>query len=237
MLYAFRYYSLPLLLAAVIHLAALGALYMGWNPAQREAVQIKPRIVQSELIVLQPEARQAPKPRPVVQPPAPVQAAPPPVQRAKPKPAPAAKAEPPPVDRRERERQRQLERQQQRLAELARQSFAQALESEASELAEGDDAAVAASFRFGIYQRVVANWSRPPSARNGMQARLQVELIPTGEVVGVTVVESSGSAVFDRSAEAAVRRARDFEVPGESEVFERYFRRFSLLFRPEDLLR
>ena len=235
MLYAMRLYSLPLLLAAMIHLVALGALYVGWNPTQREVRQIKPRIVQSELIVLQAEARQTPKPRPAVRPPAPVKTAPPPVRQARPKPV--AKPDPPPVDRRQLERQAELERQQRRLAELARQSFAQALESESSELAEGDDETVAASYRFGIYQRVVANWSRPPSARNGMQAKLLVELIPTGAVVGVTVVESSGSAVFDRSAEAAVNKAHDFEVPGETEVFERYFRRFSLLFRPEDLLR
>ena len=70
-----------------------------------------------------------------------------------------------------------------------------------------------------------------------MQAKLLVELIPTGRVMSVTVVESSGNAEFDRSAEAAVNKAREFEVPAESEIFERHFRQFSLLFRPEDLLR
>ena len=232
--YALRNYSVPLLLAAVVHLAAVGALYVGWNPVKREAREIKPRIVHSQLLVLQPEARQQPRAAPVVKPPPPVEAAPPP---ARPKPAPVAETEPPPVDRREQERQRELQRHQQRLAELARQSFAQALESEAGELAEGDNESVAASYRFGIYQRVVANWSRPLSARLGMEARLLVELIPTGRVVSVTVVESSGNAEFDRSAEAAVNKAREFEVPGEPKVFERYFRQFSLLFRPEDLLR
>ncbi len=232
--YALRNYSVPLLLAAVVHLAAVGALYVGWNPVKREAREIKPRIVHAQLLVSQPEARQKPRAAPVVKPPPPVEAAPPP---ARPKPAPVAETEPPPVDRREQERQRERERHRQRLAELARQSFAQALESEAGELAEGDDESVAASYRFGIYQRVVANWSRPLSARLGMEARLLVELIPTGRVVSVTVVESSGNAEFDRSAEAAVNKAREFEVPGEPEVFERYFRQFSLLFRPEDLLR
>ena len=232
--YAFRYYSVPLLLAAMVHVAALGALFVGWNPDKREIREFKPRIVQSQLLVLQPQARQKPRPAPVVQPPPPVEAPPPP---ARPKPKPVAEPKPAPVDRAEQERQRELERQRQRLAELARQSFAQALESEASELAAGDDETVAASYRLGIYQRVVANWSRPLSARLGMEAKLLVELIPTGRVVSVTVVESSGNAEFDRSAEAAVNKAREFEVPRESEVFERYFRQFSLLFRPEDLLR
>ena len=234
MLYAFRYYSVPLLLAALLHVAAVGALYVGWNPAKQETREFKPRIVQSQLLVLKPEVRQEPKASPVVKPPPPVEAQPAP---AKPKPAPVAKPKPPPVDRRAEERKRELERQRQRLQELARQSFAQALESEASELAEGDDEEVAASYRFGIYQRVVANWSRPLSARLGMQAKLLVELIPTGRVVSVTVVESSGNAEFDRSAEAAVNKAREFEVPAETEIFERHFRQFSLLFKPEDLLR
>ena len=70
-----------------------------------------------------------------------------------------------------------------------------------------------------------------------MEAKLQVELVPTGDVVAVTLLESSGSGAFDRAAEAAVRKARRFDVPMESAIFERYFRRFTLLFRPEDLLR
>lgn len=234
MLYALRHYSVPLLLAALIHVAAGGALFVGWNPVKQETREFKPRIVQSQLLVLQPEARQKPKPPPVVKPPPPVAAEPAP---AKPEPTPVAEPRPSPVDRREEERKRKLEQQRQRLQELARQSFAQALETEADELAEGDDEQVAASYRFGIYQRVVANWSRPLSARLGMQAKLLVELIPTGRVMSVTVVESSGNAEFDRSAEAAVNKAREFEVPAESEIFERHFRQFSLLFRPEDLLR
>lgn len=234
MAHALRYYSVPLLLAALVHIAAVGALYVGWNPAKQETQLFKPRIVQSQLLVLQPAARQQPRAAPIVKPPPPVESKPPP---AKPRPAPAVEPRPPQVDRREEERKRELERRQRRLAELARQSFARALESEASELAEGNDDQVAASYRFGIYRRVVANWSRPPSARLGMEAKLLVELIPTGRVVSVTVVESSGNAAFDRSAEAAVNKAREFEVPAESELFESHFRNFSLLFRPEDLLR
>ena len=232
--YLFRYYSVPLLLAALIHVAAVGTLYVGWNPAKQDVREYRPRVVRSQLLVLEPKARQKPRAAPVVQPPPPVQAKPP---AARPDPVPAAEPAPPRVDRREEERKRELERQRQRLEELAAQSFAAALASEASELAEGEDESAAASYRFGIYQRVVANWSRPPSARLGMQARLLVELIPTGRVVSVTVVESSGSIAFDRSAEAAVNKAREFDVPAEPEIFERYFRAFSLLFRPEDLLR
>ena len=230
---AVRYYSGPLLLALLVHLAALAALHDGWFPGSEPEIRaIKPNLVQSQLIVMQPKA---PKPKPKPAAPKPAAEAPKAVQ-----PEPQAKPEPRrdrQAERRQREAAEALERQQRRLAELAQDSFAQALAQEASELAADQDLSAAQSFRFGIYQRVVANWSRPPSARNGMQARLLVELIPTGAVVGVTVVESSGNSAFDRSAEAAVRKARAFDVPREADLFERHFRRFSLLFKPEDLLR
>ena len=234
MAHAVRSYGGPLLLALLVHLAALSALHGGWFPGvEPESRAIKPNLVQSQLIVMQPKAPPKPKPKPA--PPKPAAEAPrvtAPEPQAQPEPRRDLEAE-----RRQREAAQALERQQRRLAELAQNSFAQALAEEASELAADQDLSAAQSFRFGIYQRVVANWSRPPSARNGMQARLLVELIPTGAVVGVTVVESSGNSAFDRSAEAAVRKARAFDVPREPDLFERHFRRFSLLFKPEDLLR
>lgn len=230
MAYALRAYSGPLMLALLLHTAALAALHGGWLPRPERTVQaFKPQIVNSTLIVMQPKAK--PKPKPPPRKPA---AAAPAKAKAKPKPQPKPQAQP---DAEAEQRRRQEQERQRRLAELAQASFAEALASEASELAQEQDEARAQSYRFGIYQRVVAEWSRPPSARNGMEARLLVELIPTGEVVGVTVVESSGSGAFDRSAEAAVRKARTFEVPRQADLFERHFRRFSLLFRPEDLLR
>ena len=232
MAYALRDYGGALLLALLLHLAALAALHGGWLPSQERAVRaFKPQIVNSTLIVMQPKAKPKPKPAPRKPAAAPPAKAPP---KAKPQPQPKPPAE---VDPKAEQRQRQEQERQRRLAELAQASFADALASEASELAQEEDEARAQSYRFGIYQRVVANWSRPPSARNGMEARLLVELIPTGEVVGVTIVESSGSGAFDRSAEAAVRKARTFAVPREVDLFEAHFRRFSLLFRPEDLLR
>ena len=70
-----------------------------------------------------------------------------------------------------------------------------------------------------------------------MQTKLLVELVPTGDVVNVTIVSSSGNEAFDRSAEQAVRKVGKFDVPKDSKLFEKYFRRFPVLFNPEDLLR
>lgn len=86
-----------------------------------------------------------------------------------------------------------------------------------------------------IQAEIIQNWSRPPSARNGMQALLKVYLVPTGEVVDVSLLEGSGNDAFDRSALIAVRKAERFLVPDDPRQFERNFREFEVLFRPEDL--
>ena len=262
MVYTIRQYGLPLVLALALHSLAVLALYSGWNPQQETRV-IRPQIVKSTLLVLEPEVKPKPKPR----------AAPPPKASAEPRPKPDPQAsaqaqkqaqEKAQADAKARERalaeahaRAQAEAKakaeeisrartedaarRQKLEALADASFLDALEDEALDLQAqseaADSEAVAQSFQLGIYQAVVGNWSRPPSARNGMQAKLRVELVPTGDVVAVSLVESSGNGAFDRSAEAAVRKARRFEVPKDPELFEQYFRRFTLLFRPEDLLR
>ena len=230
-----RYYTVSFMLAVALHAAALMMLYSGWNPEKEESRLFKPRMVNAELIVLKPRS----KPRVV-------KAAPVPVEKPEVKPEPknvepesAVEKNLPDLDaiRRERERARSEEL----LQRLAESSFLDALEDEAVDLAASDaadeEATIAQSYRYGIYKLVVANWSRPPSARNNMEAKMLVELVPTGDVVAVTLITSSGNGAFDRSAEAAVRKARRFEVPLESKLFERYFRRFTLLFKPEDLLR
>lgn len=89
-----------------------------------------------------------------------------------------------------------------------------------------------------IIQRAVINrWTRPPSARNGMRAVLEIALVPTGDVVGVAVLSTSGNQAFDRSAINAVEKAGRFPEVKELDraLFERDFRRFQLIFKPEDL--
>ncbi|MAS21662.1 MAG: hypothetical protein CMN49_01860 [SAR116 cluster bacterium] len=90
----------------------------------------------------------------------------------------------------------------------------------------------------GLMQaRITQNWRRPLSARNGMEVLLIISLVPTGEVVGISVSSSSGSTAFDRSAIAAVERVARFPEVSVLSIsdFERYFRRFPLRFKPEDL--
>tara|TARA_R110002072_G_scaffold278758_1_gene440646 strand:+ start:44160 stop:44987 length:828 start_codon:yes stop_codon:yes gene_type:complete len=124
-------------------------------------------------------------------------------------------------------RQQQVARQQ----EEARQAAA------AQELAETEAEQVMA-YTAVIHDLVQLNWSRPPSARNNMTAVLRIRLVPTGDVVDVEIVRSSGDAAFDRAAENAVRAVGRFRELSSMppRMFEQNFRSLLLTFRPEDLL-
>jgi colicin import membrane protein len=227
-------YALPLLLAVVVHACVVALLWFNWTPTVDTSRVIKPHIVKAELLVMQPKPKAAPKPQPQQAPPKPAPE-PKPVPKVEPKPVqkPVPQPKPDPnVARRAEEARRAAE-----LERLSASAFDDALAREAQALSKDSDEQAAMSYAQGIYQLIVANWSRPPSARNGMQAKLVVELVPTGDVVSVALVESSGNEAFDRSAEQAVRKVGKFDVPKEPELFERYFRRFPVLFKPEDLLR
>lgn len=236
-----RNYSLPLVLALLVHLAAAAMLLQGWTPAPKIADVIKPQVVNASLIVMQAPAKPAapaPKPKPK---PAAVTA------KAKKTPKPSATKQPSAAEkakaaaaRKKAAEAQAAERRRLQLAalgDMADAALEQSLARESVSLLRDEEAQIAQSYRAEIYELVRQNWSRPPSARNGMSARLLVELIPTGEVISVAVVEGSGNAAFDQAAEQAVRQARRFPVPDNNSQFERYFRRFYFLFQPEDLLR
>lgn len=132
------------------------------------------------------------------------------------------------------EAERKKREQQQREAQ---ERLDAALQKEEQFLSERSDDVNTQSYEALIQERIIQNWSRPPSARNGMQALLEINMVPTGQVVDVRVIQGSGDPAFDRSAEQAVKRVDRFteikDMP--SDLFERNFRVFRLLFKPEDL--
>jgi colicin import membrane protein len=89
-----------------------------------------------------------------------------------------------------------------------------------------------------IQELVEESWSRPPSARNGMRAIIEIKMLPTGDLTSAQITQSSGDAAFDRSAENAVYSAAPFRelqtLP--IHIFNENFRLLALIFQPEDLL-
>ena len=70
-----------------------------------------------------------------------------------------------------------------------------------------------------------------------METLIRMRLVPTGRIVGVTILTSSGDTAFDRSVEQAALKVEQFvELQGmKSDLFERKFRQVDVAFSPEDL--
>ncbi|WP_243391627.1 energy transducer TonB [Pseudohalioglobus lutimaris] len=234
----------PALASLALHGLLLAALTLNWISAEPEVIKVKPvpKVINARLVDVSefqkpkpaPKPKAAAKPKPKVAKPKPKpQPKPKPKPApAKPKPAPKVKVEPK-VEPKPEPRITEAE-----LAAITRADMLRNLEAE-EEVLEATATAeeMAASYAALIQQTVVNYWSRPPSARNGMEAILEVQLVPTGEVVSVKVLKGSGNMAFDRSAMIAVEKAGSFpelrNLP--TREFERMFRRFNLRFKPEDL--
>lgn len=146
----------------------------------------------------------------------------------------------------ERQRQEQLKKEQQAKAEAEKkrqeelrrqQELENALSMEEEMLdAEEADAQVGTYVDY-MASLIASNWSRPPSARRGMEVMLEISLGAAGRVTSVRVVKSSGNAAFDLSAEQAVKKVGQFGRLTEMDpaLYQRDFRRINILFRPDDL--
>ncbi|WP_157678287.1 cell envelope integrity protein TolA [Oleiphilus messinensis] len=154
----------------------------------------------------------------------------------------------------EREREKQaLEKRQERermLAEQARKaredSLKQAAEeaekarkaeevSRAMEAQRIAEASLLDRYMSLIQSRIRQKWFKPASAEPGMQVYLSIRLLPTGELVSAEVTRSSGNQAFDNSALSAANAIRNYPVPDDSRVFEKHFRKFTLIFNPKEL--
>ncbi|MEZ0122704.1 MAG: cell envelope integrity protein TolA [Candidatus Reddybacter sp.] len=141
----------------------------------------------------------------------------------------------------EQERQAQEAERQEELQRQARaQALASALDNEDEFLADEENVQLAQSYTTYIQQRIIANWTRPLSARRNMEVILVVKLVPTGQVVGVSVLKSSGDDAFDLSALQAVKKVGRFDKLQQLSqqspaAFEENFRQFQLVYRPDDL--
>lgn len=222
-----RDYLAPLVLALALHGGVAYALARSWDQPPQAPRVLQPQPISARLLVIEKPAA------PVSAPPKPSPPPPPPPKRPKPAAKPAPKPQAPPQPKPDPE----AAEREARLRELAERSTLAALDAEAAAIERSAQEQAAMTYMHAIHQAIRREWNRPPSARNGMEARLRIMLAPTGELLAVTVIDSSGNAAFDRSAEQAVRKVRKFPVPQDRTLFEAQFRRFTTLFRPEDLLR
>lgn len=218
--------GLPAILTLALHGGLVLMLVVRWTGpseviAAAPSIQpIQASLIQAETLEPKPKPKPKPKPEPKPEP----QPAPEPSPEPTPEPKPAEVEKPEPALDAEH------------LATLTRNEIDSLVDAEISAAGANEPSlrdVVAATIRASVINR----WTRPPSARNGMVSILSIQLVPTGEVVGVSVLQSSGNTAFDRSAMTAVERTGRFpEVAKlDNRTFEANFRRFQLIFKPEDL--
>jgi colicin import membrane protein len=235
---------LPATLSVVLHALLLFVLTANWEPERDPTIRKVPRHVNAKLVTLdktaaKPKQAKPRPPEPKPEPPKPKPEPPKPKPEPKPSPKPAPKKEQPKPDPKKLEEARKKD-QQKKADEERRQrqremELSMAMEEETQQAESDTDLAMA--YTDAIRGAIEDNWSRPPSARREMEVVLRLQLIPTGEVVSVSVVKSSGNEAFDTSAINAVKKAARFPEVADApqQVFERHLRSFQLVFRPEDL--
>jgi colicin import membrane protein len=231
-------YSAGILCSMVIHVAVIVALLINWQPDSKK-VMVQPQYIEAKLVEL------APKKKPVAKKPpkSNVDAAKKKREQDKRRAAERKKAEAKrlaTLKEKQRKEREEKERRQREAAEQRKRIEAeleQALAEEQAQINAREDEQVANSYMQMIRQRLTENWNRPPSARRDMETLIEIRLVPTGRIVGVNILQSSGDGAFDRSVEQAAFKAEQFEELQqlETRLFEKHFRTVKVAFSPEDL--
>ncbi len=120
------------------------------------------------------------------------------------------------------------------LEEEQQNDLSRLLEDELRAQQADKEQAAVMSYITQIQQLINSVWHYPPSAKHDDRLILRIFLVPTGEVTEVQLVQSSGNAALDRSAEQAVWKAATLPVPEDPVLFEKEFRQFLLPFSPEN---
>ncbi len=123
--------------------------------------------------------------------------------------------------RKETEKRRQ-QAEKQRQAEIAAESAR--LKSDKVRREKG----IVNRYAFQIQNKITRYWRRPANVKLKMKCTLNIRMTPSGEVVSVKVVRSSGDFAFDRAAEKAVTGASPLPVPSDKTLFEKNFRNLTI---------
>jgi len=130
-----------------------------------------------------------------------------------------------------KERKRKLEAKQRREAELKAQLAAEARRKLAQRRqVQGAAASALSRLTAAIKQKVENNWVRPVRSKEGISAEVQLHVGAGGIVLSVKIINSSGDSLFDRSIEAAVKKASPLPFPSDPRYLE-FISTFNARFR------
>ncbi|MHA7879177.1 MAG: cell envelope integrity protein TolA [Saccharospirillum sp.] len=188
----------------------------------------------------EPEPEPVPRPEPVPEPRPEPQPEPAPQPRPDPQPEPAPRPEPEPQPRPAPVPQTSIDDLFAALDEEDQSLAEQQAALERQQARENEVQRITGTYAERIAAQVSQRWSRPGELQlmdlTDRQTVIQINLLPTGELVSAEIVSSSGIPALDTSALRAVQRVNRFNVPPDIDVFNQNFRRFRFVFIPEDLM-
>ena len=146
------------------------------------------------------------------------------------------------AERKAAEERKKAEAERKRLEEEARKrketedKLKQAMAAEAERLAQEQQRyhqqqllSVRQQYVADIKNKVERSWLRPTGSR-GTHCQVLIHQIPGGEVIDVRLTDCDGDVAFQRSVEAAVRKASPLPMPADPEVFDR---EIEFIFEPQ----
>jgi len=84
-----------------------------------------------------------------------------------------------------------------------------------------------------IKRQVMSQWKKPSATTGNLITEIRITLVPTGEIINTKIIKGSGIKSFDDSALTAIARVGSFEdLQMPSNLFEKHFRQFILVFNP-----
>jgi len=226
-------------ISALVHIVLAAVLVLGvrWQVSA-------PDVVEVDLV-------DAPPPPPVVEPKPPPKVEPPPVvkpeppkvvkpqiaipEKPKPKPKPKPEVKPkadPNFDKRLKEQvameQKALDqqRQERELRELLARKQAEAERAAAAAKTKALNEYIAR-----IQAKVKGNWILPQDIQGNPEAIFLVAQLPTGEVLTIKLIKSSGNRAYDDAVERAILKSSPLPLPPPGVPFSRELK---LTFRPQD---
>ena len=126
------------------------------------------------------------------------------------------------------ERKTQLEKEEKQRQEKIAQAKRAAEQKRRAKFELGE----VAKYKSLIKNQITRSWAFPVSYQKGMKCKVLVRLIPSGDVVSVRIIQSSGNSAFDRSVEMAVNKASPLPVPKSSTGLFDHFREVEFVFDP-----
>ena len=85
-----------------------------------------------------------------------------------------------------------------------------------------------------IKKQVVDNWNKPKGISQNLKTEIEIDMVPTGEILSYKILKGSGNEAFDESAMKAISLVNTFDgLVMQPKLFDDHFRKFILIFSPE----